>query len=64
MNINHKIQIGSYQGIRHAYCQPVHGQRNRTNGKTAKKLARQRAAQLGLNIVRAQAKSKHPQKRK
>lgn len=39
-NIKMKIDIGCYQGIRHSQGLPVHGQRTRTNAKTAKKLNR------------------------
>ena len=39
-NINIKHTIGSYQGSRHAAGLPVHGQRTRTNAKTAKHLNR------------------------
>lgn len=37
-NIKLKYEIGSYQGIRHFQGLPVHGQRTKTNAKTAKKL--------------------------
>ena len=36
-NIKNKMEIGSYQGIRHRRGLPVHGQRTKTNAKTAKK---------------------------
>lgn len=39
-NIRRKVEIGCYQGIRHQQGLPVHGQRTRTNAKTAKKLNR------------------------
>lgn len=39
-NIALKRAIGSYQGMRHAMGLPVHGQRTRTNAKTARKLNR------------------------
>lgn len=39
-NIRLKVDIGCYQGIRHQQGLPVHGQRTRTNAKTAKKLNR------------------------
>jgi len=35
-NIKRKIEIGSYQGIRHRRGLPVHGQRTRTNARTRK----------------------------
>ena len=35
-NIKRKIEIGSYQGIRHRTGLPVHGQRTHTNARTRK----------------------------
>ena len=35
-NIKRKIDIGSYQGLRHRRGLPVHGQRTHTNGRTRK----------------------------
>jgi small subunit ribosomal protein S13 len=35
-NIRRKIEIGSYQGIRHRKGLPVRGQRTRTNARTRK----------------------------
>jgi small subunit ribosomal protein S13 len=35
-NIKRKIEIGSYEGIRHRRGLPVHGQRTRTNARTRK----------------------------
>jgi small subunit ribosomal protein S13 len=35
-NIKRKIEIGSYQGIRHRRGLPVNGQRTRTNARTRK----------------------------
>jgi len=35
-DIRRKIEIGSYQGIRHRRGLPVHGQRTHTNGRTRK----------------------------
>src|SRR5918995_4934959 len=35
-DIKRKIEIGSYQGIRHRRGLPVHGQRTRTNARTRK----------------------------
>ncbi|EEB05756.2 ribosomal protein subunit S37 [Schizosaccharomyces japonicus yFS275] len=39
-NIARYVQIRSYKGLRHSAGLPVHGQRTRTNAKTAKKLNR------------------------
>ena len=36
MNIKNKMEIGSYQGIRHEKGLPVHGQSTRSNAKTRK----------------------------
>lgn len=36
MNIKNKMEIGSYQGIRHKKGLPVHGQSTRSNAKTLK----------------------------
>lgn len=36
MNIKNKMEIGSYQGIRHKKGLPVHGQSTRSNAKTCK----------------------------
>ena len=36
MNIKTKMEIGSYQGIRHKKGLPVRGQRTRTNARTRK----------------------------
>jgi small subunit ribosomal protein S13 len=35
-NIRHKVEIGSYQGIRHRKGLPVRGQRTKTNARTRK----------------------------
>ena len=35
-DIRRKIEIGSYQGIRHRRSLPVHGQRTHTNARTRK----------------------------
>lgn len=35
-NIKRKIEIGSYQGVRHRRGLPVRGQRTHTNGRTRK----------------------------
>ena len=35
-NIKRKIEIGSYQGIRHRLGLPVHGQRTHTNARSRK----------------------------
>lgn len=35
-NIKRKVEIGSYQGIRHRRGLPVHGQRTHTNARTRK----------------------------
>ncbi len=40
MNIKIKMDLGSYQGIRHRRKLPVHGQRTHTNARTRKGKAR------------------------
>ena len=35
-DIRRKVEIGSYQGIRHRRGLPVHGQRSKTNARTRK----------------------------
>ena len=35
-NIKRKMEIGTYQGLRHRRGLPVHGQRTRTNARTRK----------------------------
>jgi small subunit ribosomal protein S13 len=35
-NVKRKVEIGSYQGVRHRRGLPVHGQRTRTNSRTRK----------------------------
>jgi len=35
-DIKRKVEIGSYQGLRHRRGLPVHGQRTRTNARTRK----------------------------
>jgi len=35
-DIRRKVEIGSYQGIRHRRGLPVHGQRTKTNARTRK----------------------------
>ena len=35
-NIRRKIDVGTYQGLRHRHSLPVHGQRTRTNARTRK----------------------------
>ena len=35
-HIKRKIEIGTYQGIRHRRGLPVHGQRTKTNARTRK----------------------------
>ena len=36
-DIRRKVEIGSYQGIRHRRGMPVHGQRTKTNARTRKR---------------------------
>ena len=36
LNIKNKMEIGSYQGLRHKKGLPVRGQRTRTNARTRK----------------------------
>ena len=35
-DIRRKVEIGSYQGVRHRRGMPVHGQRTKTNARTRK----------------------------
>src|SRR5699024_5496355 len=35
-DIRRKVEIGSYQGLRHRRGMPVHGQRTKTNARTRK----------------------------
>ena len=35
-DIRRKVEIGSYQGLRHRRGLPVHGQRTKTNARTRK----------------------------
>ena len=35
-DIRRKVEIGSYQGLRHRRALPVHGQRTKTNARTRK----------------------------
>lgn len=35
-DIRRKVEIGSYQGVRHRQGMPVHGQRTKTNARTRK----------------------------
>ncbi len=35
-DIRRKVEIGSYQGVRHRRGLPVHGQRTKTNARTRK----------------------------
>jgi len=35
-DIKRKVEIGTYQGVRHRRGLPVHGQRTRTNARTRK----------------------------
>src|SRR3954454_9905823 len=35
-DIRRKVEIGSYQGVRHRRGRPVHGQRTKTNARTRK----------------------------
>jgi small subunit ribosomal protein S13 len=35
-NVKRKVEIGSYQGLRHRRGLPVHGQRTHTNARTRK----------------------------
>jgi 30S ribosomal protein S13 len=35
-DIRRKVEIGSYEGIRHRKALPVHGQRTKTNARTRK----------------------------
>jgi small subunit ribosomal protein S13 len=35
-NVKRKVEIGSYQGVRHRRGLPVHGQRTHTNARTRK----------------------------
>ncbi len=53
-DIRRKVEIGSYQGIRHRRGLPVHGQRTKTNARTRKgpkrTVAGKKKATLGLTF--------------
>ncbi|QSL65570.1 hypothetical protein MERGE_002883 [Pneumocystis wakefieldiae] len=49
-NIMHYKTIGSYIGRRHSMGYPVHGQRTRTNAKTARKLNLKAVEPIDLEV--------------
>ena len=55
-NILAKVRMGSYQGLRHQMCLPVHGQRTRSNAKTQRKLGKQRADLFNIPLLSKKAK--------
>ena len=54
-DIRRKIEIGSYQGLRHRRGLPVHGQRTKTNARTRKgpkrTVAGRRSNRPGLSCI-------------
>lgn len=48
--------MGSYQGLRHQMCLPVHGQRTRSNAKTQRKLGQRRALLYNIPLLNKKAK--------
>jgi len=50
-NILAKVRMGSYQGLRHQMCLPVHGQRTKCNAKTQRKLGLKRAQLFNIPII-------------
>lgn len=55
-DIMYLFNMRCYRGIRHSQNLPVRGQRTCTNGKTAKKIQRRRAAFLSLNFPKEKKK--------
>ena len=55
-NILAKVRMGSYQGLRHQMCLPVHGQRTHTNAKTQRKLGVRRAQMFNIPLLSKKAK--------
>jgi small subunit ribosomal protein S13 len=55
-NILAKVRMGSYQGLRHQMCLPVHGQRTRSNANTQRKLGKARAALFNIPLLSKKAK--------
>lgn len=55
-NILAKVRMGSYQGLRHQMCLPVHGQRTRSNAKTQHKLGEIRAKLFNIPLLSKKAK--------
>jgi len=53
-NIKLKIQLGTYQGIRHQWGLPMHGQRTRTNATTQRKLGKMRAKRFNFEMIERQ----------
>lgn len=57
-NILAKVRMGSYQGIRHQMCLPVHCQRTRSNNKTQTTLGPKRAQLFNIpTLTLAQRKA-------
>lgn len=54
-DIQHKIKSHSYQGMRHQYCLPVHGQKVH-NHKTQQKLGLLRARVFSFPLAKASRK--------
>jgi small subunit ribosomal protein S13 len=53
INIRKKITMHCYQGVRHQYGLPVHGQRTKTNAVSQKRLARVRAGKFGYKLLQS-----------
>jgi len=60
LNIMNKVNMGSYQGIRHQLALPVHGQRTRSHAVTQRKLGQLRAKKYGYHLLKRTVKTESP----
>ena len=51
-DIKRKVEIGSYEGLRHRRGLPVHGQRTRTNARTRKGPKKGRTVALSKGVTK------------
>ena len=51
-NIRDKIDIGCYQGQRHLFGLPVHGQRTKSNAKSNRRMTIQRMRSMGVPMFK------------
>mmetsp|Transcript_46906 Transcript_46906/g.92327 ORF Transcript_46906/g.92327 Transcript_46906/m.92327 type:complete len:143 (+) Transcript_46906:53-481(+) len=63
-DIKMKIKIGSYQGQRHMYGLPVHGQRRKSNHKSQRRMAAWRHKFWNIPLAKERASDRNNRRKK